>query len=58
MESLINMRDKKELQEVLDYIEKLEHGSFECWSDDAEKGYRTALISIREKIKSLRKNNS
>jgi len=40
-------------KEVLDYIKLLESQSFDGWSEDDEKGYRTACISITEKIKKL-----
>jgi len=33
-----------------DYIDKLMSESFDGWSDDEIRGYKTALISIRESI--------
>ncbi len=33
-----------------EYIEHLRNESFECWSEDAVNGYKTALKSIEVKI--------
>lgn len=43
------------MEELLDYIKKLKESSFEGWDQEAVKGYLTALISIEEHIKKLRK---
>jgi hypothetical protein len=47
--------ERHDLFKVLDYIEKLEKESFEGWSDDAKKGYLTAVVSIKERINQLLK---
>jgi hypothetical protein len=41
--------------DILKYIELLENNSFAGWTEDEEKGYRTACESIAEKIKKLKK---
>jgi hypothetical protein len=40
-------------QAITQYITQLETSSFEGWSEDEEMGYRTACISIKEKLNRL-----
>jgi len=41
------------MQELIEYMNKLESESFEGWSEEAKRGYLTAIISIREKAKTI-----
>jgi hypothetical protein len=45
-------------KEIIDYINKLERGSFEGWSKEEEAGYMTCLISIKEFISKTRDEES
>ena len=45
------MRDKIEI--IKEYISRLLQDDFIGWNNDQIKGYQTALISVREKIKQL-----
>jgi hypothetical protein len=46
------------LDEINEYIDRLERDSFEGWSEEAQKGYRTALRSIRKKVFYLIRENT
>jgi hypothetical protein len=52
-----NNKEKiRDLRSVVDYIRKLNDQSFEGWSDEAKKGYKTALQSILIHCIILRQN--
>jgi len=38
------------MEKIIKYIEEIENGSFVGWSEDAENGFITACVSIKEKI--------
>lgn len=41
------------MEKIKDYIEKLENQSFEGWTEEAIRGYKTACISIKEQAELL-----
>ncbi len=41
------------MQRILEYINDLETGSFEGWSEEEQRAYLTATQSITAKVKSL-----
>lgn len=49
----LTVATRDEPNELVEYINRLENDSFECWSDDAKSGYLTALGSVKAKIAEL-----
>ncbi len=45
---------EKDAESTLEYISKLESGSFEGWSEESIDGYLTACKSIKEKLLSIK----
>ena len=41
------------MDKILEYIEKLENGSFECWSEDEKQAYLTGVYSIKKFVEDL-----
>lgn len=37
---------RKEAEGLAEYIKKLKNGSFEGWSEEAQQGYLTAIVSV------------
>lgn len=44
---------KHTAKELIDYIECIEKQPFKNWSEDSQRGYLTACISIKQKLKAL-----
>lgn len=46
------------MDELLDYIQRLENDSFVCWSEDEKDAYLTACGSIKAKINEIMSDRS